>query len=72
MMYLPDKRELVKLPKQYLVNVCFKVIGPNFEIWMRQIIDERNQKIKEKQNLMISMDSEIAKVFNCSNFVSRK
>ena len=60
MKHLPDKREIYKLPKQFLVNICYKLIGERFETWIRAKIDERNQKIADKQNIMISVDPEMA------------
>ena len=72
MMYLPIKRDIDKLPKQFVVNVCYKLIGENFNTWVRVRIDERNQKVEEKRKLMIAIDPEIANIFNNSNFVSCK
>lgn len=42
MNHLPDNREIMKLPKQFIVNLCYKLIGDSFETWTRAVIDERN------------------------------
>ena len=52
--------------------MAYKLIGDEFEIWMRKKIDERNEKLAKDKDLMISVDPEIARVFNNSNFVSCK
>ena len=70
--HFPHPTELPKVPKQWVVNVCFKIIGPAFDQWVRSKIDERNKKIEDKKNIMIEVDPEIAKIFNASNFISCK
>jgi len=72
MLHLPVEQEIYKLPKQWIVNVCYKIIGDRFEKWIMLKIHERNDKLAETKNLMISIDPEIAKIFNSSNFVSCK
>ena len=72
MMYLPIEREIKKLPKQFVVNVCYKIIGHPFEVWVRTRINERNAKLEEKRNQLIEVDPKIALIFNNSTFTSRK
>ena len=48
------------------------MIGGPLEVWVRDKINARNEDLAETKNLMISLDPEIAKVFNSSNFVSCK
>ena len=42
---LPCEKEIVKLPKQYLVNVIYTVVGQQFSDWVRAKIEERNAKV---------------------------
>ena len=72
MQYLPIEREIIKLPKQFVINVCYKIIGHPFDVWVKAKINERNAKLEEKQNLLISVDPRIAAVFNNSTFMSCK
>ena len=70
--HLPEKAEQVKLPKQFVINLIYTLIGDDFEIFIRSKINERNDKLQEDRNLMISVDPQIAKIFYASNFVSCK
>ena len=58
--YLPDKQEIIKIPKQWLVNVAYTIIGNDFDAWISQKIEERNAKLVDSQLVMISVDPEIA------------
>jgi hypothetical protein len=40
--------------------------------WVKEVITDRNSKIKEEHNLMIKLDPAIAAAFTDSTFVSRK
>ena len=48
------------------------MIGDTFKQWIKGRIEERNQKLADQKNLMISVDPEIARIFNDSNFISCK
>ena len=55
--YLPDSRDWHKLPRQWLVNVFYSVIGQPFADYINEVVEERNQGVAEKQDLMIAMVS---------------
>ena len=42
---LPCEKEIVKLPKQYLVNVIYTVAGEDFAKWVKEKIEARNTKV---------------------------
>ena len=67
---LPCEKEIKKLPKQYLINIIYTIVGQQFAEWVKVIVDQRHQHIKDKRDLMIEVDPEIAAVFNASNAVS--
>ena len=54
--YLPDEPDLAHVPKQWIVNVCAAVIGEPFKQWVREQIEERNELMAEKKEVMIAMD----------------
>ena len=70
--YLPIAKELLKLPKQFLVNVMYSVIGDAFADWVKQRVVARNTKIVEVQQLGIDMDPEVAAAFTSSTAISSK
>ena len=70
MEYLPIAKEIMKLPKQFLVNVMYSVIGDAFADWVKQRVVARNIKIVEVQQLGINMDPEVAAAFTSSTAIS--
>ena len=70
--YLPDGKELRKVPKQWVVNVMATVIGEPFIEWVKQQINDRNKALIMERKLGIELDEEIAAAFHASTAVSRK
>ena len=68
--YLPDKRELFKVSRQWICNVIATVLGDTFTDWVREIIEERNEEVTEKKGLEIELDEDIYKAFQASTAVS--
>ena len=60
---LPCEKEIVKLPKQYLINVIYTVVGEQFAVWVKAKIDERNAKVTSDKDMMINVDPDIAAAF---------
>ena len=61
-----------KLPRQYIANVIYTIVGPPFAQWVKAQMEKRNDKIKAEQDLLIDMDPEIAEIFRKSQSVSGK
>ena len=73
LMALPQlEREVLAMPREYLGNVLFTMIGDPFQGWVDGCIAERNAKVTDDKNLAIQMDPEIAETFKKSTSVSRK
>ena len=47
--YLPDAKDHDKLPRQWLISLLYTLIGRPFADWALEAMEERNQKIMEKQ-----------------------
>ena len=62
----------MKLPKQFIVNVIYTVIGDSFADWVKERVVARNIKIVKVQNLAIDMDPEVYAAFTNSTAVSSK
>jgi len=58
--YLPVPKEISKLPKQWIANVCHTLLGVIFSNWVREQVDERNKNLLFKNNELIDIDPEIA------------
>ena len=70
--YLPEDRDMHKVPRQWLVNVAYTVIGEPFAAWVQDEIANRNEDLAKKQNLLIEMDPKIADAFHKSVNISSK
>ena len=68
--WLPEMIEIPRLPKDYLANVAFTVVGKPFGDWVKEQIEERNLKITTDKQLNIELDPELAAAFNASTAVS--
>ena len=54
------------MPRAYVANVIFTVVGEPFKNWVSRQIESRNNKIKAEQDIMIEMDPEFAAIFKAS------
>ena len=70
--YLPDRRDWHRLPRGWLINLFHSVVGRPFAQWVGSAIDERNEKLTVKQDLLIEMDADIADAFLKSKSFSSK
>ena len=61
-----------KLPRQWIINVIYSVIGKPFRQWVSEAIKKRNAKLADKRDLMIELDPEIAKAFRSSVNINSK
>ena len=57
--YLPDDRDMHKVPRQWIVNVCYTLIGKKFADFVGDTVAARNQHVAERQDLLLDMDPEI-------------
>ena len=73
MAYLPlTEKEIYKLPRAYLSNVAYTVIGNDFKTWMKVVMNQRNARVTDDKDMAIRMDPEIAQIFKSSTSVSGK
>ena len=69
---LPVEAEIKKLPRQYIANVIYTLVGDPFYQWVQLKINERNEKVKQQMNINIQMDPRVAEAFRNSTAVSSK
>jgi len=67
---LPEcEREIYKLPRQYIANVIFTLVGEPFETWVNGLVNARHKRVEEEEG-MIEMDPEIHAIYMKSKAVS--
>ena len=70
--YLPDDRDVGRLPRQWIVNLIYTLVGEDFKRWIGEKIRNRNDKLATKHDLLLDMDPAIARAFQASTMVSSK
>jgi hypothetical protein len=65
-----EPSEVEKLPRAYIANVIYTVVGVPFRQWVDAEVKKRNDKIVEEGNLGIEMDDDIYQAFIRSKHVS--
>ena len=43
-----EKNELEKLPRQYVINVIYTLVGQPFRAWVDKLVDRRHEEIADK------------------------
>ena len=69
---MPEARDVKKVPRQWLYDVAYTIIGKPLADWVDSKITERNDKLATKQNLYINMDPKITAAFHQSHNISSK
>ena len=70
--YLPDQKDLYRLPRQYIVNIIYTLIGQPIKDFVNKFIRKRNDEIAQNRNLLIALDPQIAAAFKASINISSK
>jgi len=70
MEHMPIDKELLKLPKQWIVNIAYTLFGDSFSNWVFAQIEARNAKLAKEKNLMINLDPEVAAAWHSSTAVA--
>ena len=63
---------MAKLPRQWIINLIYSIVGDEFRTWVSQQVKDRNEQVAEKRDLMIELDPEIAAAFGSSVNISSK
>ena len=54
--HVPADRDLRRVPRIWLINVIYTVIGRPFADWVKARIEERNAAVVDKHNMAIDLD----------------
>ena len=68
--YLPIPQELHKVSKEWICNIVATILGGHFVNWVKTRIEERNERVAVKKDLMIHLDAEVAEAFRASTKTS--
>ena len=45
---MPENRDMHKVPRQWIINVAYSVIGETFNTWVKEEIVNRNEFVAQK------------------------
>ena len=62
--------DLVFCVVQWIINVCYCVIGNPFSDFIRERVNERNESLAERRDLNVEIDAEFLDVIRASSAVS--
>ena len=65
------ERERLLLPRSYIANVIYTIVGEDFKKWVDNLVKRRHDERRQEQS-QIKMDPEIAAIFNLSTATSGK
>ena len=61
---------MLKLPREYICNIVYTIVGDPFDAWVASQVEVRNDKIASERDMLVDLDPEIATLFNQSTAVS--
>ena len=65
------QRERLKLPRSYIANLIYTIVGQPFKDWVENKVNERHEARREQADTIL-LDAEIADTFFASNAISGK
>ena len=66
--HLPtDMKEIKKMPRNYISNVLYTVIGEPFRSWVYTLMEQRNRDVAFKDEDYAQLEPEIYALFKNSN-----
>ena len=70
--YFPDACEMKKVPKEWVGNMAYSILGDTFAAWVKAQINARNEKLRAHGDLYIELDPDVAAAFEASTAVACK
>ena len=68
--YLPEDRDMERLPRHFIATVVRGLLKKDFDKWVEGVIEKRNEALRSKQRLDILMTPEIHEIFQKSKMIS--
>ena len=68
---LPVTRETRKMPRSYVCNVIYTLVGAPFKDWVLKSCKDRNDRLERAHDTTIVLDPRIAAAYEASTFVSQ-
>ena len=69
---LPVIREVRKMPRGYICNVIYTLVGEPFKKWVAEHCEERNELFQKKHGMEIKLQARIAEAALASTAVNCK
>ena len=69
---MPDDKDMDRIPRAWVANVIYTIVGQPFRDFVNEQIERRNQTMISKRDLNITMDQAIFNAFQQSTSISSK
>ena len=70
--YLPEERDIHCLPRCFIINVLYTMIGDEIKLFVKNVIEERNKAVVDHQRMALELDDDIRRAFEMSTAVACK
>ena len=70
--YLPDENDVHRLPRNFVINLMYSIIGPEVRQFVMHVVEERNQAVLNNQRMALELDQDIREAFERSTSVACK
>ena len=67
---LPILSECRKLPRDYIGNVIYTLVGDPFQAWVKQFVDQRHTHKRVTKKTTVKLDSRVVAALRASNQIS--
>ena len=67
--FLPDDNDIHRLPRNFLINLMFTIIGKELKDFVSKVVEERNLAVMNSQRMALDLDDDIREAFEKSTSV---
>ena len=67
---LPIMKEIRKMPRSYICNVIYTLVGEPFQKWVMERCQMRNDRLAKDHSTAIELDPRVYEAFQKSTFIS--
>ena len=70
--YFPEDRDMPRLPREWILNMCHSLLKDDFQNFIDNKVEDRNEALKSTKGLTMNMAPEIYEIYKNSSSVSSK
>ena len=71
-LYFPESKDYHKLPRQWIINTIYTLVGEPFAKWVQKRVDVRHRKMQIARKTIVKVDARVAAAIKASKQISGK